>query len=140
MSRPSNLIDPLVGQARLYGLMGDLSDNDFDGPVPEPTGSKVRSMAYGWWEKATREGWSIREMYSQYAVGEGFRVLGTASQVADHMQALFEGGMCDGFVVMPVMSPGSIEQFCRAVVPELQRRGLFRRDYAGKTLREHLTT
>ena len=65
-------------------------------------------------------------------------VVGTASQVADHMQALFEAGVCDGFVVMPVMSPGSIEQFCRSVVPELQRRGLFRREYAGRTLRANL--
>ena len=56
LDRLQALIDPLVGMARLYGLLGDLSGHDFDGPVPEPTGAKIRSMAYGWWEKATKEG------------------------------------------------------------------------------------
>src|SRR5258707_120774 len=57
------------------GLMGDLSGYDLDGPVPEPVGANVRSMAYGWWERATREGLSIREMCSEYAIGEGFRLV-----------------------------------------------------------------
>jgi alkanesulfonate monooxygenase len=46
--------------------------------------------------------------------------------------------VCDGFVVSPVNHPGMFEQFCRSVVPELQRRGLFRTEYEGKTLRENL--
>ncbi len=65
-------------------------------------------------------------------------VVGTASQVADRMQALFEAGVCDGFVVAPTTFPSMFEQFCRSVVPELQRRGLFRKAYAGRTLRENL--
>jgi alkanesulfonate monooxygenase SsuD/methylene tetrahydromethanopterin reductase-like flavin-dependent oxidoreductase (luciferase family) len=51
---------------------------------------------------------------------------------------MFEAGVCDGFVLAPTMFPGMFEQFCRSVVPELQRRGLFRTDYAGRTLRENL--
>jgi alkanesulfonate monooxygenase SsuD/methylene tetrahydromethanopterin reductase-like flavin-dependent oxidoreductase (luciferase family) len=54
------------------------------------------------------------------------------------LQAIFESGVCDGFVLTPTMFPGMFEQFCRSVVPELQRRGLFRTEYAGRTLRENL--
>ena len=65
-------------------------------------------------------------------------IVGTPSQIADHLQSLFESGACDGFVVSPTYFPGMFEQFCRRVVPELQRRGLFRKEYSGKTLRHHL--
>ncbi|MGI4940377.1 MAG: hypothetical protein ACRYHQ_07425, partial [Janthinobacterium lividum] len=58
--------------------------------------------------------------------------------IADRLQELFEAGVCDGFVVTPTTFPGMFEQFCRGVVPELQRRGLFRTEYAGRTLRENL--
>ena len=68
----------------------------------------------------------------------GREFVGTASMVADRMQGIFESGVCDGFVVSPVTFPGMFEQFCRSVVPELQRRGLFRTEYAGRTLRENL--
>lgn len=65
-------------------------------------------------------------------------IVGTPSQVADHLQHIFESGACDGFIVAPTYFPGMIEQFCRSVVPELQRRGLFRKEYTGNTLRENL--
>jgi alkanesulfonate monooxygenase SsuD/methylene tetrahydromethanopterin reductase-like flavin-dependent oxidoreductase (luciferase family) len=70
--------------------------------------------------------------------GRGRELVGTAEMVADRLQDIFESGVCDGFVVSPVNHPGMFEQFCRSVVPELQRRGLFRQDYAGKTMRENL--
>lgn len=65
-------------------------------------------------------------------------IVGTPAVVADRLQELFEAGVCDGFVLAPTMFPGMFEQFCRAVVPELQRRGLFRTAYTGRTLRENL--
>lgn len=65
-------------------------------------------------------------------------IVGTPSMVADQLQDLFEAGVCDGFVVAPTTFPTMFEQFCRSVVPELQRRGLFRKAYAGRTLRENL--
>lgn len=68
----------------------------------------------------------------------GNELVGTAAQVADHLQALFEAGVCDGFVIAPTTFPSMFEQFCRSVVPELQRRGLFRTEYTGRTLRENL--
>jgi alkanesulfonate monooxygenase SsuD/methylene tetrahydromethanopterin reductase-like flavin-dependent oxidoreductase (luciferase family) len=54
------------------------------------------------------------------------------------LQELFEAGCCDGFMVVPALSPRGYEDFCRLVVPELQRRGLFRREYGGRTLYENL--
>jgi FMN-dependent oxidoreductase (nitrilotriacetate monooxygenase family) len=65
-------------------------------------------------------------------------VVGTAAMVADRMQAMFEAGGCDGFVIWPTVFPGMFEEFASAVVPELQRRGLFRTEYAGQTMRENL--
>jgi FMN-dependent oxidoreductase (nitrilotriacetate monooxygenase family) len=65
-------------------------------------------------------------------------ILGTPASVADQMQDLFESRACDGFVVSQMVFPTSLEQFCRSVVPELQRRGIFRKEYRGSTLRENL--
>lgn len=132
------LIDPLVGFARIYGLMGDLSAYDFDGPVPEPAGAKVRSIAYGWWERAKREGLTIRQLYAEYAVGEGHRVIGTPNDVADEMEAWMDGGAADGFNITPTHLPHGIDDFVALTVPELQRRGRFRTEYEGSTLRQNL--
>ena len=65
-------------------------------------------------------------------------LVGTAASVADTLEDWFTSGACDGFIVTPTHHPGMFEEFARLVVPELQRRGLFRRDYAGATLRENL--
>ena len=138
LARLQELIDPLVGLARIYGLMGDLSGYDLDGPVPEPTGAKVRSLAYGWWQRAQREGLSIRQMYGEYAVGEGFRLVGTASQIADAMEHWIDSGAADGFNITPTHLPAGIDDFVELVVPELQRRGRFRTEYEGATLRGNL--
>jgi FMN-dependent oxidoreductase (nitrilotriacetate monooxygenase family) len=63
---------------------------------------------------------------------------GTPAMIADIMQDLFESGGCDGFVISPTIFPGMFEDFERMVVPELQRRGVFRTEYAGRTMRENL--
>ena len=64
--------------------------------------------------------------------------VGTPAQVADRMEEWFAGRACDGFVLAATHMPGAYESFARLVVPELQRRGLFHKDYAGTTLRENL--
>ena len=66
------------------------------------------------------------------------QIVGSPESVADQLQDLFESQACDGFILTPTLMPGMFEQFCRAVVPVLQARGLFRRDYTGTTLRAHL--
>jgi len=63
---------------------------------------------------------------------------GTPDQIADFMQNWFEAGGCDGFIIQALQIPVEFELFVDAVIPVLQRRGLFRRDYAGATLRSHL--
>lgn len=65
-------------------------------------------------------------------------IVGTPHSVADQLQDLFESRACDGFIISQLVFPSSLEQFCRSVVPELQRRGLFRKEYRGSTLRENL--
>ena len=69
---------------------------------------------------------------------QGPRFVGTARAVADQMEEWFEGDACDGFVVAATHVPGAYEDVVRTVVPELQRRGLFRTEYTGATLRDHL--
>jgi len=69
---------------------------------------------------------------------QGPRFVGTATAVADQMEEWFNSGGCDGFVLAATHLPGAFEEFVRMVVPVLQQRGLFRREYAGPTLREHL--
>jgi alkanesulfonate monooxygenase SsuD/methylene tetrahydromethanopterin reductase-like flavin-dependent oxidoreductase (luciferase family) len=66
------------------------------------------------------------------------RLVGTAPQVADQLQAWFAARAADGFHLLPAVLPEGLEELADALVPELQRRGLFRRAYAGRTLREHL--
>ena len=69
---------------------------------------------------------------------QGPRFVGTATQVADQMEEWFHTGACDGFVLAATHFPGAFEDVVRMVVPELQRRGLFRKEYGGSTLRDHL--
>src|SRR5262249_2286764 len=69
---------------------------------------------------------------------QGPRFVGTGMDVADQMEAWFNGGACDGFVIAATHTPGAYEDMVRLVVPELQRRGLFRTEYTGRTLRENL--
>ena len=65
-------------------------------------------------------------------------LVGTPQSVADTLEDYFTSGACDGFIITPTVHPRMFEEFCRLVVPELQRRGLFRKEYAGATLRENL--
>ncbi len=122
-------------------LMGhDVSAYPLDGPLPdlpEPENGKGR------WRQLTalarRENLTIRQLFLRFNAVRGHRVvLGTATDIADAMQDWFERGAADGFNLIPPLLPSSLEDFVDQVVPELQRRGLFRKEYEGTTLREHL--
>ncbi len=65
-------------------------------------------------------------------------VIGTVGEIADHMEHWFREGAADGFNLLPAIVPGTMNDFCGLVVPELQRRGLFRTEYEGPTLRDVL--
>lgn len=79
---------------------------------------------------------TLREMVQQYRRGKDI-VCDSAVEIADYMEDWFSSEACDGFILTFPRTPGSFEAFCAQVVPELQRRGLFRREYEGKTLRDH---
>jgi FMN-dependent oxidoreductase (nitrilotriacetate monooxygenase family) len=122
-------------------LMGhDVSAYPLDGPLPdlpEPENGKGR------WRQLTalarRENLTIRQLFLRFNAVRGHRVvLGTAVDIADAMQDWFERGAADGFNLIPPLLPSSLDDFVDQVVPELQRRGLFRTEYEGTTLRQHL--
>src|SRR5471032_2301454 len=90
-------------------------------------------------EQAKRDKLTFWELCLANAGPRGHALsIGTPSQVADEMEHWFKDGACDGFNVMPAYQPGSLEDFVGMVIPELQRRGLFRTEYEGTTLRENL--
>lgn len=132
------MLDPLVGLNLLYGLMGDLSGYPLDGPVPEldlSTRGRGRHML----NLARRENLTIRQLYERVAAGRGHRtIVGTPEQIADHMEEWLNNGAADGFNILPLHLPGSLDDFVDMVVPELQRRGLYHTEYQGNTLRENL--
>jgi alkanesulfonate monooxygenase SsuD/methylene tetrahydromethanopterin reductase-like flavin-dependent oxidoreductase (luciferase family) len=84
-----------------------------------------------------REKPTIRQLYLRSGITGSARI-GTPADIADMMQDWFEANACDGFNITPATLPGGGEDFVAMVVPELQRRGLFRTEYEGTTLRENL--
>jgi FMN-dependent oxidoreductase (nitrilotriacetate monooxygenase family) len=113
---------------------------DVDGPLPDlPISDQLRSRAELLTDLARRERLTIRELALRVAAGRGHHiVLGTPVAIADRIQQWFEQGGADGFNVMPPFFPGGLEDFTQEVVPILQERGLFRIEYEGATLRDHL--
>ncbi len=88
---------------------------------------------------ARRHGYTVRELIRELAGGGGHRVIvGTPEQIADDIEHWFRHGAADGFNLMPDALPGGLQDFVDGVVPILQRRGIFRTEYEGGTLREHL--
>lgn len=135
------LIEPSVGLAILESTIGvDLQGHDLDGPVPEmPQTNGPRSRQALLLDAARRDNLSLRALCLVNAGARGHPlVIGTPADVADMMEAWFRGGAADGFNVMPAWLPGSLDDFVDLVVPELQRRGLFRTAYEATTLRGHL--
>jgi FMN-dependent oxidoreductase (nitrilotriacetate monooxygenase family) len=134
-----DLIHPLVGLSHVYGPMGDLSSFPLDGPVPEPIDPELRSRAAVLLEHARKNNLTIRQLYLAASSGRGHRtVIGTPAQIADSMQEWVEARAADGFNIVPSHLPVALDDFVALVIPELQRRGLFRTQYEGRTLRENL--
>jgi len=116
---------------------------DLDAPLPtdirpaeEIQGNRTRYELTV--EFARRDNLTVRELLWKLGGGRGHRTFtGTPEMVADELQTWFENDAADGFNIMAPALPSSLETFVDEVVPLLQRRGLFRTDYAGTTLREH---
>ena len=127
----------------------DLSDYDPDGPLPdvEPvddptvTQGRVRhgdpkALAAAWRERAEADRLSIRELV--IAVTSRQQFVGTAEQVAGEIDHYVQSDACDGFILVPHLTPHGLDEFVDTVVPLLQERGVFRTEYSGATLRENL--
>lgn len=135
-----------VGLARLSDRFGGydfsqlpldqkLSRDDF----PDPNLVQAsKSRAIGYVETSLRDGLTLRQLLKRLAGARGhLAVAGTPEQVADIIEDWFRTGAADGFNVMPPVINQQLELFASEVVPILRRRGLFRHDYAGDTLRSH---
>ncbi len=136
-----SLIHPEAGLSALSKLMEvDLMSSDIEKPFASlDIAGLTQTRALGVVETARKEGLSIREVYERLVVSKGHRqIVGTASDIADIMQEWFEASACDGFNLMPPMMPNGLDDFVELVIPELQRRGIFRQSYRGNTLRDHL--
>lgn len=118
----------------------DLSGFDLDQPLPDlPLPQNMRSRAQLLLQLSHRDGLTLRQICNLTAGARGHKiVVGTAAQVADEMIAWFEGEAADGFNLMPSHFPEGLELFTQGVLPILRKGGLFREDYSGHTLREHL--
>ena len=122
-----------------YGY--DLSPYPMDGPVPEFPPSPLRTQGYAevMVAKARRDNWTLKDLHDLFALSRGYlMVVGTGKTVADTLEEWFRAGACDGFMLTPAYFPGPLQDFTELVIPELQKRGLFRQEYEGTTLREHL--
>jgi FMN-dependent oxidoreductase (nitrilotriacetate monooxygenase family) len=135
-------VHPVASLALLSEVLNyDFSKHDLDEVVSEEmigASSGLRGLATGVRNHLGRDV-TVRDLAAHRAtLLQGPRFVGTADSVADQMQEWFESGGCDGFVLAATHLPGAFEEFVRMVVPILQERGLFRREYEGPTLREHL--
>jgi len=141
-----DLSDPEVGRKRLSGRFGGhdfshlpldrpLSTEDF--PAPE-TVEAARSRTEVILNLVKRDKPTLRQLLGYLAGARGhFVAAGTPEQIADLIEDWFKGGAADGFNIMPPLLPAQLDVFGAEVIPILQRRGLFRREYAGTMLREH---
>ncbi|GFG63529.1 putative oxygenase [Mycobacterium kubicae] len=127
----------------------ELSAYDPDGPLPDVdpivdstiTQGRVRhgdpvAVARRYRERAEAENLSIRELV--IAVTSRHQFVGTAAHIADEIDRYVQADACDGFILVPHLTPHGLDEFVDKVVPILQERGAFRTEYTGETLRDHL--
>ena len=117
----------------------DFAQYQLDEPIGDIEINGIRGL-YDLAVRLTRNGkLTLRDIGRLYAQGILLpHIIGTPAQVADQLEASFRNGEADGFIISPAYLPGAFDEFVQLVVPELQRRGLFRREYTGHTLRENL--
>jgi len=117
----------------------DASGFDPDGPLPEiPESNSSQSGRERTVELAKREHLTVRQLAQRIGGYSGSAFVGTPTMIADQMEEWLFTEASDGFNIMFPYLPGGLDDFVDCVVPELQRRGLFRREYEGTTLRENL--
>jgi FMN-dependent oxidoreductase (nitrilotriacetate monooxygenase family) len=138
----NELVDPTASLTLLSELMNyDFSGLELDTPITDElieSVSGIRGLVQNL-RKHIGDKVTLADLAGHRAtLLQGPRFVGTGKQVADQMEEWFSGDACDGFVIAATHVPGAYEDVVRLVVPELQRRGVYRRQYTGSTLREHL--
>jgi FMN-dependent oxidoreductase (nitrilotriacetate monooxygenase family) len=135
---------PAMGLRQLGSILEvDASEFDLDKPVPDSALNGNGDQ--GWRSRVDiirrlteTDGLTVRQVLGRLGAGRGhFTVVGSPEQVADVIVSWFENGAADGFNVMPATLPDGLSAFADHVVPLLRRRGLFRSDYEGTSLRDH---
>jgi FMN-dependent oxidoreductase (nitrilotriacetate monooxygenase family) len=139
----NDLVHPMASLTLLSELMNyDFAQHDLDDPVTDEllaSVSGIRGLVQNLRTHIGGDTVTLRDLANHRAtLLQGPRFVGTGEQVADQMTDWFESGACDGFVLAATHLPGAFEDVVRMVVPELQRRGLFRTEYESSTLRGHL--
>ena len=139
----NELVDPKASLTLLSELMNyDFSSLDLDAPITDEliaSVSGIRGLVQNLRQHIGGKTVTLADLAGHRAtLLQGPRFVGTGREVADQMQEWFEGEACDGFVIAATHVPGAYEDVVRLVVPELQRRDLFRHRYTGQTLRDHL--
>lgn len=138
--RLQDLLHPELGVALMSVRIGfDLTGYPLDEPLPElpkNTNDSRSDMIKGW---AGDGSLTLRQLYQRFAAARGHAsVVGSTADVADFMENWLSSEACDGFNLVPAYFNDGLTDFVDLVVPELQRRGIFRTAYEGKTLRENL--
>ena len=137
-------LDSLVNYANAIGSLSialghDASKFDPDGPLPDiPESNASKSGRQRAIDLAKRENLTVRQLAQRLGGHAGLAMIGTAKTIADEMEEWLETEASDGFTIQFPYLPGGLDDFVDRVIPELQRRGLFRHDYEGATLRENL--
>lgn len=132
---------------QVWGI--DLSDHDPDGPLPAVDPDPGSALAQGrvrigdplaiaakWRTLATEKKLTSRELVIEVTGRQSF--IGSPATVAEQIDFFVQNDAADGFILVPHLTPGGLDTFVDRVVPLLQERGVFRTDYSGTTLREHL--
>jgi FMN-dependent oxidoreductase (nitrilotriacetate monooxygenase family) len=141
LARLQSWLTPTNALALVSSRLGhDISGYPLDGPVPDfPKTEGGQAFSRALLDMARREKMTLRDLYNITAAARGHWVIyGTPKRIADTLEEWFTSGLADGFVIMPAYFPDAFDAFVDRVVPELQRRGLYRTEYSGTTLRSHL--
>lgn len=134
------LLAETVGLQKIVRFFGDLSKYDLDGPLPDlrtdiPTVSRGGQDV----QLARKNNWSIRQFIRETVISHSHSIaIGTPADIVDHMEQWLDEEAADGFNILPAISPRDINEFVDLVVPEMQRRGLYRTEYESTTLRGNL--
>ena len=141
LARMASYANPVAAMQMLAERLDwpGLEDMPLDGPVPDIPPERRRGHAITLLGVAKKYGFNLRQLRDYASASNGHRLIfGNPEQIADDLEEWFVSGAADGFILHLPFVPGPMEDFANEVVPILQKRGIYRKDYSGTTLRDHL--